>query len=435
MSSFAKAIMVFFDIHAQSSDLLVHDSSTLWAQPDKYTDATLTTYSSSGWDGTHSVLVPNALRCPLFGEEPVSIHLRSETVAGFVLRKALVTLTQNQLLMLSTNRRERHNKDDVVGEFAFNLLPFAGSERVFPTADERRYGSLLEVTIAPGNHGDAADSARSARLSLGVDQTVVVPVEIDGIIVLPGPLRGGVNDSMTTLSRNVCDSSNELELSAIAVRLIELMSAIHCVKYMTASLQSLPIADASPATYVARRLPGNVATLSMYETHLGDREELLTAILMADDKVNTFESLVAKGRLARYARERRVASFPEIVAEQYPVGYQYDPLSKLFGDLDESFAEYRQVKRSAEARDRLIAEYLRDRVNAAVADSNLSIQRMVIRLTIIAVVLAILAILEGVLPDTLRSQLFSWVVEHAKMVTGVVWRVVVRAAGAVFGES
>jgi hypothetical protein len=327
------------------------------------------------------------------------------------VRQLFVELSVAQLSQLTVSARARHDENDAVAQFAASLMPSSEFERVFPRGSAQEYCSLLELWISAADAEPTADLAGRCRIQLGVDQNVLIPVEVDGVLVLPGILLGGPGYSLTTVRRQG-DSNENLTMSGISFDLIALMVATPTIELLSSRIEKLPLAEGSPTSYVEKRMRNERTALGMYTGHLSDREQLLNAVLTANDDVLILSESVTERRLTRFLNAGRMREFPEIVDEQYPnVRGSYDPLSHLTMHFKEALLSYEQAKRRAEGRDQLIAEYLRDRVNAEIAVSNLKIQRTVSALTMFAIALAGLALAEGLLTDTAKTQVLQWLMK------------------------
>jgi len=407
MADYSGVLLVLFDLHDQSSELLVHDGFLRFRQPQIYEESQLRIHSASaGWQGTHAILKPTALPPQLFEELPAAVFLRGEEIGGFVLRQLFIRLTPGQFVRLS---KRDPNQDPEIGAFARQLLPIVAESRVLPR-DSDKYCSLLELTVSEASARDMFDLSRRTRIELGSEKTVLIPIAIEEVLVLPGPAAIGVEDSLTTVCSFLPHASEQPELSRVAADLIELAVAPSALEFLRKRLRNLPLARYAPSEYVKRRDSESRNSLAMYAAHLNDRETLLDAILAYDDRVKLIEAAIANLTTTRVMRGGNAITFPGVVAEQYPSPFAYDPVSGKVVAFNNQLREYRAARDGAEARDRLIAEYLRDKVNAGVAVSNLAIQRTVTGLTAVAIFLAVAALIEGVLPETFRLAIGNWLI-------------------------
>jgi hypothetical protein len=251
------------------------------------------------------------------------------------------------------------------------------------------------------------------RAKLHESTSVAVPQLFEDLIVFPGVLGPDLDhDLLVVRQRPLKRDDSRYVLPRSVVRLAELISTVSRLETGRRAVEENPILKTSPADYLhmlTRDIDKRRHRLSIgrdrklakaYESHLTHRLAGIEAsksvrFLAKDYKAasNSFETN------ARRTQDSWLWE-TELVSGN---SRRYGIISSHWRRLTEAGKLIEQAAIELDARDRAVSNYLRDYFNAEVARSNLAVQRAVHRLTIVAIVVALIALLMQLPMATIKN--------------------------------
>ena len=301
-------------------------------------------------------------------------------------------------------------KSDELGAFRKAVLNrvFVGqnSKLFFP----QHFLSIIYIEptqeLLPGNAPPADCLALIQLLRAGLDQTtyVSVPQLFEDLIVFPGPLGPNMNQDLLVVRRAPLNRGNSLY--AIPQSVLSLSGLLSLVPRLDAGRRAIeinPLLQRSPAEYL-RVLTNDLDNKRRHRLGIGRDRRLTTAYEgHLRDRLNGIEAYKSVRSLAEdykgasstfKANALRYKDDWLWQSESVSNGrYRYGVISTLWSRLTTAGQGIERAADELNVSDRAVSEYLRDYFNAEVARSNLAVQRAVHRLTVVAILIALIALL------------------------------------------
>jgi hypothetical protein len=233
--------------------------------------------------------------------------------------------------------------------------------------------------------------------------SVAVPQLFEDLVVFPGPLGPDIRHDLLVVRRGPLSRDGlPYSLPQSVLRLSNLISTVHQLDTGRRTVEENPLFQRSPTDYLlmlTKDIDKRRHRLSLgrdrklakaYEDHLTHRLDGIEAYKLVRSLVKDYKH--ASGTFENNALSSQDSWLwqTELVSNGT---YRYGVISAHWSDLTEAGEQIEQAAVELEVRERAVSNYLRDYFNAEVARSNLAVQRAVHRLTIVAILVALIALL------------------------------------------
>lgn len=341
-----------------------------------------------------------------------NITLLTHTLSGYLLRYLIFTLEKDQGQLLARSNPEALEDLQSVTDLVF-ASPGPGIEQSLTR--QGRIVALVSQTPKPesphlyeswtGYASDAIETLNkgsSAAEPSILDHSLVTswgPPGLDQLAIFLSPdkeIWQWVRDK--TLLR--------IRLPRVLFQLTELILYSRVLNNLTQRAKSTPIYTHEPVEYVQRLSTEGERQIRIYlDEHLRERKTTLAELSRIARTEKEVGSRAERNIIRRYLSDAQ--TFPPPWRSSNPFGYELIPYlnSKLGSALD----SLKEAKEELEVRQLLTSEFLRDRLTAEVAASNLRIQRTLRLLTFLAVGVGLLAAFLGTMPEQRKVALWNWV--------------------------
>jgi hypothetical protein len=264
--------------------------------------------------------------------------------------------------------------------------------------------SLVATTAT---RADLERTVRQIRSILGQSGSVAVPQRFRDLFVCPGPGTLPDDWDLLAIRHSPLEKSQTERYAIIADSVLRLADAavlIHRLRTGKSAIDSHPLLFEDPSTYVAKLLgvsPKQAAALHWLTDADAARAygEHMAARLQGIGSKDSARSLAVAYRGATAELEANAAQndddwlwLTETFSKHH---FRRGMVAALRSDLEEAGEGIALAADDLALRDQAISEYFTDYLNAAVARSNMLLQRRVLWLTIIAVLLAVLSLLQS----------------------------------------
>lgn len=221
--------------------------------------------------------------------------------------------------------------------------------------------------------------------------------------MVSGPLGPGISQDLLVVRRAPLNRRNSLyALPQSVLRLSELLSVEPRLDAKSRAIKGNPLLQQRPSKYLTmltkdldkrRRRVGigrDRELATTYEGHLRERLKGIDAYTSVRSLAEDYKraNSTFKANALRYEDDWLWQS--EMVSDGR---YRYGVISVLWSHLTRAGEEIEQAASELDVRERAVSEYPRDYFNAEVARSNLDVQRAVHRLTVVAILIALIALL------------------------------------------
>ena len=272
-----------------------------------------------------------------------------------------------------------------------------------------------ELLAVNAPHPDRLSLIQLLRAKLHQSTYASVPQFFEDLVVFPGPLGPNMNQDLLVVRLGPLNRRNSrYALPQSVLRLSELLSVVPRLEAGRRAIEGNPIFQRSPSEYLTmltkdldkrrRRLSiGRDRRLATaYESHLTERLKGIDAYTSVRSLAESYKgaSGTFKANALRYEDDWLWQS--EMVSAS---PYRYGVISTLWSRLTTAGEEIEQAATELDVRERAVSEHLRDYFNAEVARSNLAVQRAVHRLTLVALLVALVALLMQLPLATIRAAL------------------------------
>lgn len=215
----------------------------------------------------------------------------------------------------------------------------------------------------------------------------------------------------------VHEGSKTVILPATVTDLASYLNFITQLRHMALRLRMLPFYKTSVRDYIKQLKSDNYVSIAYEEKFLNDRYEELSEQF----RVRQLANQIIRETQLNYISlpEESIYSVPikNVISDPKVAAYSYNVLKKIKQAFSSANNEIRETADMIRGRTIAIADYLRDTVIAEASHVNISLQKSIRRLTVLAVLIAFIAIiiaLIGVLPQEIK-QLF-----YAKLLKGFI---------------
>jgi hypothetical protein len=353
------------------------------------------------WAGTRRIR-QRAVDLPVFAEAPLrsASLLLLNTGSTYVSRVFLLELTESDADLL-TQGDERASEGLIRLSDSFTSTDL--ESRIWPKDWDRAYILFLIPDSWPSSPEQV--SARVADLwsQLNMPNMAPIPELTEGLLVLPGRVLPKAPHGFRVVWLNPPSDALEAAELVVPATLLDLVSFIlyiQVAKDLTHRLRELPVGPAETGRWLQTKRP---QLLERYMTeHFGDRHRILTEVLECTQDFRSLRKEMNQNRIALSLEGPLQDSWPEIVTNPYKFYF-----SKRFRIERQAVEEdFENVCSGVEKRSSLDAEYLRDLLNGQVAASNLALQQTIRRLTAVALIIGVLALIISFIPDKVRADLW-----------------------------
>jgi len=251
------------------------------------------------------------------------------------------------------------------------------------------------------------------RAKLHQTTYVSVPQLFEDLVVFSGPLGPNVSQDLLVVRRAPLNRSSSLyALPQSVLTLSELLSVEPSLVARSRTIRGNPLLQHRPSKYLTmltkdlekrkhRFSIGRDRKLATaYEGHLRERRngiDVYTSVRSLAEDYKRANSIFKANALRQ---EDDWLWQSEMVSDGK---YRYGVISVLWSRVTTAGEEIEQAAAELDVRERAISEYLRDYFNAEVAHSNLDVQRAVHRLTVVAILIALIALLMQLPLATIRA--------------------------------
>ncbi len=244
---------------------------------------------------------------------------------------------------------------------------------------------------------------RRLRVALGQTDTVAIPQRFHDLFILHGAGILGDEYDLIAIRQGPLSTGNEPSIPESLLTFAATVVLIHRLSTKQESIDDHPLLTQSPAAYVANLLgmPANRAAsiqwlsdakaAEAYARHMAARLEGIGATDSARALAAEYKAASADFA-ANAARQDDGWAWTTEIFSASP--YRRGMVDSLFRQLRRSGEAVARASQELDLRDQAISDYFRDYLNAAVARSNMLLQRTVLRLTILAVILALLSLIK-----------------------------------------
>jgi hypothetical protein len=282
---------------------------------------------------------------------------------------------------------------------------------------------LSIIYIEPPEELLAVNSPRADCLALiqllrkELDQTtyVSVPQLFEDLVVFPGPLGPNISQDLLVVRRAPLNRPNSPHaIPQSVLTLSELLSVVPGLDATSHAIKGNPLFQQSPSEYltmltkdlnkrrhrVGMRRDRGLALA--YERHLKERMKGIDAYASVRSLAENYKRANSIFKENALRQEDDWLWQSEMVSDGK---YRYGVISTLWSRLTKAGEEIEQATAELDVREHAVSEYLRDYFNAEVARSNLAVQRAVHRLTVVAILIALIALLMQLPLATIKAVL------------------------------
>jgi hypothetical protein len=254
--------------------------------------------------------------------------------------------------------------------------------------------------LLPSGHAseDERELYRRMRRDLGQDEYVAIPQRFRDLFAFPGVLGPHIGlDLLIVRKAPLNRGPRSYCLPKSLLSLADAMAIVPTMEEFSDKLQSQPMMQESPGGYlqsiandsIERSARPDRALAEAYRSHLRDRSECADAFhrvrALADDHSRATSML--SDNAGDSADDWLWTS--ECISSSK---YRYGVIAMLRAKVDRAGNRIDRIVKELEHRERTSSDYLRDYFNSEVARSNLKLQRTVYYLSVIAVVIALVAL-------------------------------------------
>jgi hypothetical protein len=340
-----------------------------------------------------------------------NITLLTVVLPGYVLRYLIFTLEKDQARLIAHSNSEALEDLQSITDLVF-ASPGPGLEESLTR--QGRIVALVSQTPKPESP-DRPESwieyTSDAIQALGKMTFAAEPSILDHSLVTPwGP--PGLDQLAVFLSpdkeiwQRVRDGRLfRIRLPRVLFQLTELILFRKVLHNLTQRTKSTPIYTHEPVEYVQRLSTEGDRQITIYlNEHLQERTTTLAELSRIARTQKEVCSRVERNIVRRYLTDAHALPPPWRSSHQF--GYELIPY--LNSRLSSAIDSLSEAKEELEVRQILTSQFLRDRLTAEVAASNLRIQKTLRRLTFLAVGVGLLAAFLGTMPEESKVAIWSW---------------------------
>lgn len=341
-----------------------------------------------------------------------NVTLLTDSLSGYVFRYLIFPLEKDQADLIARSNPEALEDLQSVTDLVF-AFPGPGLEESLTR--QGRIVALVSQTPKPESphlHQSWDGYARDAIEALNQGSSAAEPSILDHSLVTPwGP--PGLDQLAIFLSPDkeiwqwVRDKTFfRIRLPRVLFQLSELILYRRVLNNLIQRVKSTPIYTHEPVEYVQRLSTEGERQIRIYlDEHLRERKATIAELSRIARTEKEAGSRVERNIIRRYLSDAH--ALPPPWRSSKPFGYELIPYlnSKLTSTID----SLKEAKEGLEVRQILTSEFLRDRLTAEVAASNLRIQRTLRLLTFLAVGVGLLAAFLGTMPEQSKIAIWDWV--------------------------
>jgi|GEM_PF-3564200 len=266
----------------------------------------------------------------------------------------------------------------------------------------------VPLLSAQASHEDVLEVIQQLRIVLGQTQLVAIPQRFNDLLVFPGALGPQMRaDVLVIRIAPMQRRDQRYSLPNSVLALARAMSVVPDMKAFYDRMQSMRMLQGNPGGYlqtITDDLEPRSSRLAarrdkhlegLYKRHLRERADGADTFRKARELAE--EHAHATSAFATNARNSDDDWLwtSEVLSNSK---HRYGVIASLSFDLKRAGERIDHTVAELEVRERTASEYLRDYFNAEVARSNIGLQRTVFRLSVIAVIIALFALILQVLP-------------------------------------
>lgn len=236
---------------------------------------------------------------------------------------------------------------------------------------------------------------------LGLKETAALPHLLSDVLLTFTLGIGSPSESITTIRLNPlpCQSDNSIYIPSTVMELSSYINYIHILRHLNKRLKELPVYKLTFNQYVSE-LEKSKGLFKGYEyKFLRDQKEALDIRLRVIQNYESLLDKIEKNYISKFKNSKKSLTVNTEIANPFTRAYSYDVFKSLDYDLLKAKKEIENSMKTILAKENVIVEYLRDEA----ACSNHILQRRINWLTIVTVVIAIIALFIGLLPDGIKE--------------------------------
>jgi len=410
MDHFRRSLLLAYDLlrlpEEESSATYKHFSGPLWE--DAYCHWCRPNGAPAIWQRVDKRIgdLPPLKREPLQSARILTLELSEK----YLCRVALLELAEGDVHHLTQDKDEA-GKD--LKKIVNIFLPLDEQYRVWPLQGTLEYSLLLVSDSWQSKLESQSDQLNSLQAEevkklwadLNLTHMAPIPELYADLLILPARVLAGSMDSSYMIWGGLPslreDSAIELELPETLIDFVVYIAATAAVVDLTGRLRNLPVSPVEAKKW------GDVSSASLLEgylvNHFKNRDRILTELLICSQTFRAVSKMMRKNAMAQFEQLVPFA-WPEVLA--HPLKFRRS--IRLRNERLAAEEEYKHARENADKWSGLVSDYLRDLLNARVAASNLSLQVTIQRLTVIALILGLVAIAVGLIPDTARAAMWKF---------------------------
>ena len=238
---------------------------------------------------------------------------------------------------------------------------------------------------------------------LGIANVAAIPALFDGAVVLPGLVGMSIEPNFALVYSVPSDgqqlTDNGVWLPRAIFGLLAQLARVHVLAAHAADISSLPFSSEVPSKYLQRYTRRTHDLLGAYlRKHLSDRERAVDAIQEAEEVLRT----ICREGDGAASKDSWRTLFPQRL---HPHAYL------ISGNFTTAFHENAEMLRTAISlatrRMETTTEHLRDLISVQVAVSNLRLQNTLFWIAAGALLISLVGLVVGMLPEELKQMLWA----------------------------
>lgn len=340
-----------------------------------------------------------------------NVTLLTDILPGYVLRYLIFTLEEDQAQLIVRSDSEALEDLQSITDLVF-ATPGPGLEQSLTR--QGRIVALVSQTQkpeSPHRYESWIEHASDAIQALDKESSAAEPSILDHSLVTPwGP--PGLDQLAIFLPPDKeiwqwlrDETLLRIRLPRVVFQLTELILCRKVLDNLTQRAKSTPIYTHEPVEYVQRLSTEGERQIRIYlDEHLRERRSTLAELSRIARTEKEVGSRVERNIIRRYLSDAHALPPPW----QSSNPFRYELIPHLNFKLGSAIDSLKETKKELEVRQLLTSEFLRDRLTAEVAATNLRIQRALRLLTVLAVGVGLLAAFLGTMPEQSKVAIWNW---------------------------
>lgn len=355
----------------------------------------------------------NERKVPQFwSDKVINAYLDTTVSPDYLTWHALMTLRPESIPNLIAIQKNKKDCDRQYEDLFNAMLPICSGEHVdIPTKEWKRAASILYLEPEEplpfnwnySNESNIKDVAEEVLTFIGQSGTGAQPHLLFDSLILHG-LCNTVPMSLTIISlsplpkRTMKDS---IELPSIVRDVTSYLECFHTIKHLIKRVQDLPFHKCEVPEYL-ESLSSREQTESYELTFLKDREVTLRETKRINRTMKSWKKWLKDNKFSEYS-----LSINTSTTDKYVDAFRRDVLNTLTDKVQEAHSLLSESLTEVAKSENALADYLRDKAIAESTQANLSLQKKIRSLTRVAIVISILALFLGIIPDEVKKKVYE----------------------------